>query len=512
MSDYTPELSLEGSPTIWKFMQSTAQVRIIMGPVGSGKSTGCCAEIMKLAMQQEPSPDIKGKPWTPGVRYVKAGVVRNTYGELRSTTLETWTDLFPEVRCGEVRHSAPILHHIKIPGSLDLQVLFVSADRPKDVRKLLSLELSFLWFNELREIEKSVFTAASDRIGRYPSLKHHGVYATRDCIIGDTNPPDEDHWLYRLELEAPENHEFFHQPPAVLEIGQDKTDFDYDPKDVINAAGKQYVLNPKGENIKNLKPNYYPSKLPGKTQAWIDVYYRSKYGYVADGEAVIKQYNDATMMMKDLPILPDRELLIGIDIGGGTLSPAAVIAQRHIRGTWLIHAEVICEEMGLENFSRQIHLTLDELFDGRAIDKGWGDPAGRDRDPLFETAILQHMRNKNIPVYPAPTQSIKARIDAIAAPMGRLIDTKPGFLIHKRCQMLRAGLAGKWKYKRLQVAGSERFASVPEKNEYSHGCDALGYLLCGGGEYRQAQGRTTNKQRMMSKVINGFKRFNPVTR
>lgn len=513
MNDYVPELSLEGSPTIWRFMQSPAQVRIIMGPVGSGKSTGSCSEIMRLAMQQEPSPHKPDCSWQPGVRYVKAGVVRNTYGELRSTTLETWTDLFPEARCGPVRHSAPILHHIKIPGSLDLQVLFVSADRPKDVRKLLSLELTFLWFNEVREIEKAVFTAASDRIGRYPSMKHHGVYATRDCIIGDTNPPDEDHWLYQLEMEAPDNHEFFHQPPAVLEIGHTppEIDFEVEEKDIIRAAGKEYVMNPGAENVRNLKPGYYPSKLPGKSQAWINVYYRSKYGYVEDGSPVIPQYNDATMMMANLPILPERELLIGIDIGGGTLSPAAVIAQRHVMGTWLIHAEVVCEEMGLENFSRMIHLTLDEIFEGREIDKGWGDPAGRDRDPLFETAILQHMRDKNIPVYPAPTNAEKARIDAICAPMSRLISTKPGFLIHKRCRVLRAGLSGKWKYKKLQVAGSDRFATKPEKNQYSHPCDALGYLLCGGGEYRQLQGRGKFRQKY-DKVINGFKRFNPVTR
>lgn len=513
-NDFVPELNLNGSPTIWKYMMSKARVRIIVGPVGSGKSVGSCSEIMRLAMEQEPSPDIPGCGWEPGVRYVKAGVVRNTYGELKSTTLETWTDIFPEARCGAVVHSAPIEHHIKIPGELDLQVLFVSCDRPKDVRKLLSLELTFLWFNELREIEQAVFNAAGDRVGRYPSKKHHGVFATRDCIIGDTNPPDEDHWLYELELEAPENHEFFHQPPAVLQLDTKppEVDFEYQERDVIQAAGNRYILNPKAENVANLKPGYYQSKLPGKTPAWINIYYRAKYGYVEDGSPVIKKYDDSLMMMPDLPILDDRELLIGMDIGGGTLAPAAVIGQRHNSGAWLILAEVVCNDMGLENFSRQIHLTLDELFNGRPIDKGWGDPAGKDRDPLYETTILQHMRNKNIPVQAAPTNAEQARIDAIGAPMERLIMGKPGFLIHKRCKVLRAGLQGKWRYKRLQVAGSERYATKPEKNKYSHPCDALGYLLCGGGEFRQLKGRTNRTQERFSKPINGFKRFNPVTR
>ncbi len=517
-SDYVPELNLEGSPTIWRYMMSKAQVRIIMGPVGSGKSVGSCSEIMRLAMEQEPSPpwplDRRDCAWQPGVRYVKAGVVRNTYGELKSTTLETWTDIFPEARCGPVVHSAPIEHHIKIPGELDLQVLFVSADRPKDVRKLLSLELTFLWFNEVREIEASVFRAASDRIGRYPSMKHHGVFATRDCIIGDTNPPDEDHWLYELENEAPENHEFFHQPPAVLKLDQKppEVDFEYESRDLITAAGHQYIINPKAENLKNLKPGYYPSKLPGKTEAWIDVYYRSKYGVLEDGTPVIKRYTENLMMVPDLQVLPDRELLIGIDLGGGTLAPAAVIGQRHVNGAWLIHAEVVATDMGIDEFARQIKLTLDEIFEGRQIDRGWGDPAGNNRDEIYEVAVMQHMRDRGIPIYAAPTNNEQSRIDAIGAPMTRLIMGKPGFLIHRRCKVLRAGLGGKWRYKRLQVSGTDRYANKPEKNRWSHPCDGLGYLLSGGGEYRQLQGRGKHKTGLYSKPINGFKRFNPVTR
>jgi hypothetical protein len=34
-------------------------------------------------------------------------------------------------------------------------------------------------------------------------------------------------------------------------------------------------------------------------------------------------------------------------------------------------------------------------------------------------------------------------------------------------------------------AGQERFKDTPNKNEHSHVGDAFGYLMCGGGEYRQ---------------------------
>ena len=51
--DYVLRLGLSGSKTIWEFIRDEFQIRIIIGPVGSGKSTGCCSEIMKLDLMQD---------------------------------------------------------------------------------------------------------------------------------------------------------------------------------------------------------------------------------------------------------------------------------------------------------------------------------------------------------------------------------------------------------------------------------------------------------------------------
>lgn len=496
-------LDLQESPTVWKFMQSEAFVRIIIGPVGSGKSTGCCGEIMRQALLQEPGPD--------GLRRYKAGIVRNTYGELLSTTVQTWKSMFPPEMCGPIRLSVPITQHIKKPAKhspghpafapgLDLLIEFMALDRPKDVKKLLSWEGSLIWFNECREIERAVFDAATSRVGRYPSMAQGGVECTRPCVIADTNPPDDQHWLYKLEMEGPEGWEYFHQPGAVVECKE--ANFEYNSDDVIFAAGTSYVINPDAENIKYLPKGYYQRMLPGKNKDWIHVYVEAKYGFVKDGKPVIPEYNEELMAKHDLPVLENVPLIAGADIGGGTLQPAAVIAQRHPRGIWLIHAEVVCQEMGLDRFSDQINQTVAEIFPGRKIDKGFGDPAGATRDEIFETSGFQHLRSKGIPMYPAPTQNPKSRIEAIRTPMGRLIDGQPGFQIHKRCTMLRYGLGGRWTYKRLQVSGSERYAEHPDKNEYSHPCDGLGYLLSGGGEDRALKGRAqqSNQQPIVAAV------------
>ena len=109
-----------------------------------------------------------------------------------------------------------------------------------------------------------------------------------------------------------------------------------------------------------------------------------------------------------------------------------------------------------------------------------------------------------------PTNQIKPRVEAIMAPMGRFVDSQPGFLIHKRCKVLRAGLAGKWKYKRVQTVGPAKYSNVPDKNDWSHPCDALGYLLSGGGENTLLKGR--NPDRHTAKTRKAFKPFSPFAR
>ena len=74
--------------TIGKFMKSEKFYRGIKGPVGSGKSSGCCMEIFRRANEQVPGPNGKKK--------TRFAIIRNTYRELLDTTAKTWLDWFPE--------------------------------------------------------------------------------------------------------------------------------------------------------------------------------------------------------------------------------------------------------------------------------------------------------------------------------------------------------------------------------------------------------------------------------
>ena len=64
------------------FFVDRAPVSIIQGPVGSGTSTACCHKMWAISNEQQPN--------AMGQRMTRWIVVRNTFDELKQTTLKTW--------------------------------------------------------------------------------------------------------------------------------------------------------------------------------------------------------------------------------------------------------------------------------------------------------------------------------------------------------------------------------------------------------------------------------------
>lgn len=516
---YRPEFNFEQSPTVYDFLMSDAFVSGIVGPLGSGKSYGCCCKVMKHAQEQR----INAQGWMVS----RWGIIRNTYPELRSTTIKTWLDAFPENYCGPIVYSHPITHRIKIPPSrdfewddrelgtyigtpgLDLEVMFLALDTPSDVKHLKSLEFTGVWCNEGSELDEEIIDMLTGRVGRYPAEKDGG--SNWAGIIIDTNAADDQNWFHRYaEGDVPDNEimledgsiiritwRFFDQPPAVLEVSSEGGEFHVseagyerrklDPRQVLASAGRFWCVNPKAENLNNLRAGYYHQQLPNKALDWIERFLQAKKVFMAPGKPWVPEYNDKVMVRK-LVLDRNRPLIAGIDCGGGTLNPSAVWGQRGELGDWRVLAELCCFDMGLERFVtlfKQVHA---ENFGDYPLEVAWIDPAGKGRDEVYETAVEEHLISRGIPAQCAPTNNPVTRREALAVPMGRLItkpsgETLPGFLVNERCQMLRAALGGKWFRRRLQVAGPEKFVERPEKNRWSHVGDAGSYMTLGGGEH-----------------------------
>ena len=481
MTSNIPGLKLDfsKSPTVWKFLNDDSFVRGMVGPVGSGKSYACCAEIFKRAIQQKPSK-------RDGIKYSRFVIVRNSYPMLKTTTLKTWLELFPEHIYGAVRHSPPITHHIKLPSregaaGIDLEVIFLALDQPKDVRKLLSLEVTGGWINEARELPKSIVDGLTHRVGRYP-VKEDGGPTWRGVIL-DTNPCDDDHWIYRLsEKEPPKGRfawKFFRQPPGVFEA-KDVPDEMPEAQGYVFAAGKWWKTNDKAENLNNLPVGYYEQLLGGKNLDWIRCYAEGKFTYVQEGKPVWSEYDDASMV-DDCQVLDGEPIQLGIDFG---LTPAAAFAQRTPKGVWNILHELVTFDMGLERFCTLLKEDINRYFPKHDL-QVWGDPAGLARSTLNEETSFDHLKTHGIIARPCATNNFQARREAVAMPMSRLIDNKPGFRVDRKCVRIRKCLAGGYHFKRVAIgAGHEKFKDTPNKNEFSHIGDAVQYCLLGGGEYR----------------------------
>lgn len=432
----------EASPTCWKFHNSPAFVRGLVGPIGSGKSVACCAELMRLATTQRPSPDRKA--------HTRMAIIRNTYRELHDTTIRTWFDWFPK-ELGTWR--AGDMEWVLETDDMRAEFLFRALDRPDDVKKLLSLELTSAWVNEAREIPKAVIDMLQGRVGRYPNKREGG--ATRSCIIMDTNPPDTDHWWYRsFEEERPAGWEVFRQPSG---------------------------LSPEAENVENLPPEYYQRLQAGHDQAWIDVYVHGQYGFVKDGKPVFPEFSDSVHTLTMEPEYLGGVVYVGIDFG---LTPAAVIAQQVASGQWQLLDEVVTDDMGAVRFADLLAVKLREDYRVSAV-KAYGDPAGEQRSQVDERTPFQILRAAGIPAVPAQSNDFTLRREAVAKNLSMLTLTgTPRLVLSPRCSQLRKALAGGYKYRRLRVSGDEKYVDKPDKNRYSHVAEALQYLMIGAGEAR----------------------------
>lgn len=402
-----------------------------------------------------------------------------TFGELKSTTIKTWQEWIPEEICPLV-YDSPIRGTIKMPHPdgktmIECEVLFASLDKPKDIKKVLSLELTAAWINEAREMAWSIVLAVRGRCGRFPK-KEEGSKLTQYGLILDTNPPDTDHWWFDLaerkkepggDEEAPSisanDFEFFTQPPALIKIRRGL-----------------YVPNPDAENVENhnLGYHYWLNQVAGATEEWIKVYLLGRYGFVMDGKLVYPEYRDDfhTGKPRPNPLLP---LLIGFDFG---LTPACAIGQVTPRGSLHVFREFTSTDMGIQRFGEMLKAQLAVQFPDWSLGRNilaTGDPSGDDAVVTDESTCFDTLRNMGFDMVGGRSNSnaFVPRREAVAFFLNRADGGKAGFVLDsEHCPVLRKGFLGGYHLRRMLIPGKMIYRDVPDKDAYSHPHDALQYL------------------------------------
>lgn len=487
------------SPTIEDFIHDENFVAVLKGPVGGGKTYGSCFKLMKLAQEMPPSPR---DYW----RKFKVLIVRNTLGDLKESVLDTWLELWPERDWGRVIGGQRPEHRIRIPpaggvAGLELHAMFRAFDIEKSVRSLFSAEYTFIYLVEARFLIQSVMDNATSRVGRYPNMddrpdpETHGDI--RVGVIADTNAWDGRHWLEQKRRMQPAEWAWYDQPPAVLEMERTPSgtwrsrepEAPIEVRDeeaaLIDAAGRKWLVNPAAENLRHLDRRYYARQLPDKTLDWIQCLLQGRNVWVREGEPVIPEWRE-TNISDDLQPIPDVPLLIGADVGGGTLNNAFVIAQMHpTLGAWFIHHELYCPNTGLDAATTALDHLLAQRYPDFEVGACWGDPAGEVRDGHYEVTAFQILADHGYRFRGAPDKTVKGGIEAIKHAIGRNVAGRSALVVHRRCERLIGALAGRWHYKIVVGGGTTvRYSPEPVKNDDSHLPDALRYLLLGGGEWK----------------------------
>jgi hypothetical protein len=476
-----------------QFLMSDNRVDIICGPIGSGKTNALFRRIGRHSMQQAPSP-------RDGLRKTRWAIVRNTFPELKRTTIPTWRAVWPAKMYGDIKMGSPPRHEISF-GDVRIEVDFLALDDEDDVKKLRSAEYSGAAIHEAQYISLELFREIRSRTNRYPAESDGG--ASWSGVIADANAPDEDHWLAlmtgqvdlpegltldeRRALQWPSNWGFFMQPPATVKIRDGRGEF------------IRHEINLDAENLRWLASNYVLDLLDGNQQNWIDNRLGCETVLVIDGSPVWPMFRrDFHVAREPLRPVPGRDVLVWLDFG--RVYPAALFAQE-INGRINVQHEILGFNEGATIFAPKVKKFLEQNYAGSAF-RCVGDPKGRDKGQATEQSAYDVFKHNGMPVTPAPVKAndIATRVEAVAYALN---DNPRGInrlVFSPLCRTLIVGMAGRY---HLVKEGDGELR--PKKDKYSNLCDCLQYGCLALGEGRRMIGLVPQNAAHATKVYSGRK-------
>lgn len=464
-------------PTIERFMLSNKFVRFVLGPVGSGKTTGTMFEVFRRACEQIPGPD--------GIRRTRFVIVRNTLGQMKQTILkdvETWFGAFAyfkssenliQIRCGDVWSDWYL----------------IPLDDPINQQRLLSLQLTGAWVNEFIEIDPDLIPAIAGRCGRYPSAMQGGP--SWFGIVGDSNMPNSgSNWHELLDVETPPDWGVFIQPGG---LDPDAENLDYLTQSALS------LTKPVGHPDRKEQGREYYHRLArsGQSPNWVKRYVHAQYGDDPEGTAVFRESFNRDVHVSKERLIPSvgLPLMIGQDFGR---NPCSLIAQENHRGQILILEEVIAENTGLElhvETALRPALNRDEHYLGKRV-VIVGDPSGVSKNTLSELNCFDFLQQAGYDAYPAPTNDLDPRLAAVEALLNSAPGGRPRILIDgTRCPRLVQALHSKYLFGKRKDGQTRPYPE--KKHPWSDLADALQYIaLCVQGGYQQAIQQDMRRRQM----------------
>ena len=461
-------------PVAKAYFLSSASPAVIMGPVGSGKTSTTMLKGLKLASQQAPST-------VDGIRKTRVTFIHRTYRQLWRAVIPSWWRWMPK-DSGDWSggKDEPARHELRFDladGTMaHLLVDFIAIGDNAVEEVLRGYEPTVFALMEADLLAWDVFSYCRTRTGRYPVMAEGGP--TWHGILADTNAFDVESEMYAnfVESLAPGS-AFFRQPSG---------------------------LSPDAENLENLPPGYYENMARGMDEWMRRKYIENEFTFSRDGKPVYPEYNDRLHCAeRELEPVKGLPLRLGLDAG---LTPAAVVGQRMPNGQWRWLDELAFAAgagVGPTRFSRYLNMLLEERYPQfpKAEIVATADPSsafGADSEEGELPWIDVVSRKTGIRIRPARSNVLNVRLDAVRGRLEDNIDGRhPGLLISPRCRVIRRGFNATYRYKKV-LGADGRHADKPDKNDASHPHDAGQYLML-QLEYEEAMGRQRHLETPASK-------------
>lgn len=450
-------------------MVSDAFIRLIAGPVGSGKTTACILELFRRAAEQDPAPD--------GYRYTRFAILRQTLQQLKLTVLKDILQWLNGIASWKVSESTIFVEI----GDIRSEWLLLPLEDPEDRRRLLSSQLTGAWLSECIEMDAELVADIAGRCGRYPGPTLGGC--TWSGIIMDTNMPEEGSSWHSLMENPPLSWIIFRQPGG-MHADAENLSYLNQNKDTVQLHPLDPVRIARGRA-------YYERLMGMHSEAYVHRYVNAEYGIDPSGRAVFGSIfkEISTFSTQEIKIpwhvqdslnpVFGSTLIVGQDFGR---DPCAIITQLEPSGRLLVLEEIICRHMGLQLAmdTRIRPVLMSPRYMGLPI-VFIGDPAGMAKNNLLEITSFDFLKGCGFHAFPAPTNDIDPRLRAVESWLLSARGTGPGIVFDRqRCPVTIRAMKMGYRYENERaVLRKDETKPKPLKNDASHPIDALQYACLG---------------------------------
>ena len=440
-------------PTGATMMMSESFYRLILGPLGSGKTTTVLFELLRRACEQAPGLD--------GKRHTRFALLRQTLSQIKQTVLKDIIQWFGPICEWKVSESTVWFKF----GDVISEWILLPLETPEDQKRILSMNLTGAFVSEAIEIDFDLMVAIAGRCGRFPSAADGG--ATWYGMVLDSNMPTEGTPWHACASNPPPGWQVFIQPGG---LSPDAENLNYLLQTPVT------MKLPLDHPDRLAKGREYYQRLSTSTNpAWVKRYVMAEFGPDPSGAAVYAgMFFSAFHCRDDLLVIPGAPLLIGLDLGR---DPWALLGQLDSMSRLLVHEEIPADDIGLRlQLPRIRQVVSGRRYVGCPVCIVF-DPAGMAKSQHDEETSYDVIRSYGFMCIAAPSNRLAPRLNAAERFLTESRAGTAAMLINRiKCPTLIAGLNGGYRFKYNQINES---MPTPEKNKFSHVCDAHQYLCQG---------------------------------